>query len=196
MNTNFLIRRPCSNKTLGIEIEGVSYDFIASYEYRGFWYITVDGSINDFDGHGREFVSQPLTAEHLKREIRKLHKKYKLYFNHSCGVHIHASRKWVSAAKAEKIWQFVSSLSYGDFNNLFGRRPNDYCRTSVTDISRYCAINRTNKDTVEFRMFKSGDANWCQYCVDMVVYLIENANHLNIDAALAFRDLTARKYSL
>lgn len=200
MNTNFLVRKTYSNKTLGIEIEGFSTEFYGVHEYSGFWFITTDGSIvpPSYNHYGREFVSQPLTAEHLKREIRKLHKNYKLEFNKSCGVHVHASKKWVSEAKAEKIWKFIQTLSHVEFEILFGRRPNRYCvkHPDPTMGARYHAINTTNDKTVEFRMFNSGGADWCQYCVDMVVYLIENANHLNIDAAFAFRDLAARKYSL
>ena len=200
MNTNFLLRKPCTNKTLGIEIEGLSVAYITTGDYRGFWYVTTDGSIrgDSYEQYGREFVSQPLTADHLKREIRKLHKKYSLQFNSSCGVHVHASKKWVNEAKAEKIWKFIQTLKNDDCFDLFGRFPNRYCLTSphFARGARYHAINTTNEKTVEFRMFRSGNAQWCQYCVDMVVYLIENANHLNIDALYAFRDLAARKYSL
>jgi len=54
--------------------------------------------------------------------------------------------------------------------------------------ARYRAINTTNEKTIEFRMFRSGDVKWAQYCVKLVAYMVENAKHLNMDAFWAFVD--------
>lgn len=50
------------------------------------------------------------------------------------------------------------------------------------------ALNVEPKDTVEFRVFRSGDLKWAQYCVLLVEYIMENAKHLNKDAFFAFVD--------
>lgn len=189
-------RKPDTNKTMGVEIEGYFHldndPYISARTYYGFFYATNDGSINppnDRDWVSRELVSQPLPRNWLKKEVNKLFKKIKLHSNESCGVHVHVSSKWLSEKKAHKIQAFYASLRPGEQELLFGRKSNLYCLTDINITkTRYNAINATNANTIEFRMFKSGDASWVCYCLDMVDYLIRQANTLNIDTALAFRD--------
>lgn len=195
-------RKPDTNKSLGIEIECYMKDSHAPLleNHHGFFYATSDGSIvapyipirervpGYFSWVGREMVSQPLPASWLKKEIQKLFKKFPWEENITCGVHVHVSRKWLSTKKADKIVDFILSLGEGGFNDLFGRLPNEYCRLGRDGKSRYNAVNTTNEATIEFRMFRSGDAAWCCYCVDMVEYLIKNANQLNVDAIYAFKE--------
>lgn len=193
MQTLYNWRKPPHGKTMGIEIE-TCVGRMNSGEYLGFFYVTTDGSIDCpyfSNKYGREFVSQPLSPEWLKREIDKLFKKMiDPEANDSCGVHIHVSKKWLTDKKAEAIYTFVKSLTETEFECLFGRRPNGYCR-QVREYSgdRYCAVNMSNSATQEFRMFKSGNAAWCKYCVDCATYMVENAYRLNKGAFFAFRDL-------
>lgn len=197
MNSLSKFRTPNTSKAMGIEIECYMSDSTySSYdvrgEHHGFFYGTTDGSIEcSWRYFGIEFVSQPLSAAWLKKEIAKLARKFTWEANSSCGVHIHVSRKWLSLDKARSINTFLSGLSWDEQEELFGRMANHYCRYSAAleKEDRYCAINITNKDTIEFRMFKSGDAAWCRYCVDMVEYLINNSRTLNVDAAMAFKDM-------
>jgi hypothetical protein len=181
-------RTPPGNKTLGIEIEGYKRN-PQYYEYNGFFYFTRDGSLNEPPTrmYGVEMVSQPLTPCWLKKEIKKLEKKDIWQVNDTCGIHIHVNRKWLSEKKAKKISSFLSSLSNDDWILFFGRKSNRYCTKVWDRDSRYSAINVSNTHTIEFRMFSSGDAQWACYCVDMAVYLIDNANHLNVHAMEAFR---------
>lgn len=195
MNSLDKFRTPSTNKSMGIEIEclfdnGLN---VPIDDYVGFFYFTTDGSIEatNWDQYGREIVSQPLSAPWLKKEIQKLGKKFSWSENRSCGIHVHVSRQWLSKKKAEKILEFLRGLSMVDYKDLFGRIPNDYCslHTRYTGYrQRYMAINMTNEKTIEFRMFKSGSPEWACYCVDMVQYLITNANTLNLSAITAFRD--------
>lgn len=186
-------RTPNTNKSMGIEIECL-FDRslnVPIYQHVGFFYFIDDGSLRtSWDTVSREMVSQPLSAPWLKSEIRKLGRKYKWSENSSCGVHIHVSRKWLSEARAKKIFKFLQGLTEIDMQDLFGRRPNGYCTLDRVSgyRDRYCAINTTNEKTIEFRMFSSGGPDWCCYCVDMVKYLIDNANTLNLSAICAFRD--------
>lgn len=196
-------RTPNTNKAMGIEIECIvrtrdeERNLIAcpiEGRHYGFFYATNDGSIDvpwgSRDIVGREMVSQPLSAEWLKKEINKLAKRFSWEENESCGVHIHVSRKWLSREKAKLIYSFMQSLTEAQRVELFGRDASGgFCGVQFPyGTSRYSAMNDDNKATIEFRVFKSGDAKWCCYCVDMVQYLIENARQLNIDAILAFRD--------
>ncbi len=190
-------RKAPNGKTLGIEIEMATHAHQGN-AYHGFFYDTRDGSIKvEHWNHCRtEWVSQPLPAEWLKKEITKLYSKHiqgAWYVNDSCGIHIHVSRKWLSEQKAEKIDLFLKAMARLDRIMFFGREGNDYCEYHADKGSRYRHINYTNKATIEFRMFKSGDAAWAKWCVDCVVYLIEHANHLNFDAFDAFRILNQPK---
>lgn len=175
---------------MGIEIEGyVSHHLTpVSGTHEGFWYITYDGSIEPPYGYsGREFISQPLMPQWLKKEIKKLYSKHTILSNRSCGIHIHVSRKWLSEKKAQAIYKFLSE-NKEHCALWFGREPNGYCDYERYGTTRYNAINNNNKATIEFRMFRSGNAEWATYCVDCVEYMINNAYRLNVDAFNAFRD--------
>ncbi len=197
-------RTPNTNKAMGIEIEcyikGDPDDryctgpgFPKKGAHHGFFYATDDGSISppSYRDISVEFVSQPLSAPWLKKEITKLGKKFHWEVNETCGVHVHVSRKWLSKERAEKIMEFLCGLDEDEVVALFGRTANHYCRYNLNyfNDSRYSTINIQNKNTIEFRMFKSGTPEWCCYCVAMVEYLITNWATLNIDACLAFRDM-------
>lgn len=162
-------------------------------DYLGFFYKGHDGSIlcTDWKDHGYELVSQPLTYNWMKREITKLYKRLRqhgFYSNASCGIHVHVTKKWFSDQKAKLVWKFVKALSEEDCIHFFGRSPNTYCSQNEYD-DRYRSINTTNTHTNEFRMFKSGDEEWAQYCIDCSKYMVENAKHLNLDAFYAFRSM-------
>lgn len=184
-------RKPDSNMTLGMELECFVDARVPYMSYLGFWYVTSDGSIRTdvWNQQDVEFVSQPLPAAWLKKEINRLAKKHQWMTNWSCGIHIHVSRKWLTVRKAKQIHEFYCSLDDVDRQTLFGRPTNEYTRTSAWNLTRYNAVNNENKETIEFRMFSSGNAKWARYCVDMAVWLIKNANHLNIDAAMAAHEL-------
>lgn len=196
MHSDFKVRAPVHNRAMGIELEGMvstESDPVNYGKYYSFFSAQRDGSI-DTDSWRQtavEFVSQPLSHEWLKREIYKLYKKFGSFtYNNSCGIHVHVSRKWLSEKKAEAIYKFLATLSEDQKELLFGRRTNGYCHTyKPYGYDRYCAVNNQNKETIEFRMFCSGNAAWACYCLDMVKYLIDNAYRLNIDAICAFRDM-------
>jgi hypothetical protein len=186
-------RKPVSNKSYGIEIECLlpSDKAPAGYEHQGFWYVTYDTSIDvAFQQRGREFVSQPLPANWLCKEIYKLAKKYEWTHNDSCGIHVHVSRKWFSEKKARAVHEFIEQLDLNDYAALFGRDTNGYCQEGhAFGATRYMPVNALNKDTIELRMFRSGDAKWAAYCVRMAEYLVSNALHLTVHGCFAIKDL-------
>lgn len=185
---------PCS-KTVGIEWEMlVPCDpYWESGSFYGFFYCTTDGSIDaPYKYVGREFVSQPLQPKWLVKELARLNKKLSGNFmsNESCGIHVHVSRKWATAERINSIDAFLRKLTDDEYLESFGRSPNWYSRhqSYTAGPSRYMALNVENKATVEFRVFRSGDLKWAQYCVLLVEYIMENAKHLNKDAFFAFVD--------
>lgn len=183
-------RTPPHDRAIGIEVECLlpREKYLELQTYEGFFLVSSDGSINEtYDNRGVEFVSQPLTEQWLKKEIYKLYSKFPWTYNDSCGIHVHVSKKWCSVKRAKAIAKFLSSLSDLDMEYLFGRQPNQYCR-NIVSTGRYVAVNTSNRATIEFRMFSSGDAMWAAYCVSMAAYLVKNAHHLNYDAMSAFRD--------
>lgn len=201
MQSLLTFRKPPSHRTLGIEWECFfkaeecpEYD-----QYKGFFYVTTDGSLrwgNVACGFhcGRELVSQPLTSPWLVKELERLAKKLPpMYYNETCGIHIHVSRKWATAKKVDHLITFFKTLTDLECYDAFGRIPNDYCyhmkSDQATKGNRYNAINLTNDATVEFRVFRSGNVKWAQYCVKLVEYMLTNAFHLNKDAFFAFVDM-------
>ena len=139
-------------------------------------------------------VSQPLPAKWLCKEITRLEKRVGAWeHNSTTGIHVHVNKAWFTEAKAKAVAKVVNGLSYTAFAQLFGREPNYYCRQRA-DGSRYCAINTTNKATIEFRMWRSGDAKWAQQCVRMAEFMVENAFSLTEEKLFAFRDLLDGNY--
>jgi len=192
-------RKLSSIKSMGIEWEMCLPDEKAAlrYNFHGFFYCTDDGSVQaNWDQISAEFVSQPLTEAWLIKELSRLNKKLQGFeTNHSCGIHIHVNRGWCNPLRTQKIWEFLSELVAEEYRMAFGRLPNNYCTQILPgDLmnsgyrERYRAINITNDKTIEFRMFRSGDVKWAQYCVKLVAYMVENAKHLNADAFWAFVD--------
>ncbi len=188
MNTLENVRKPPHRKTVGIEIECVSLER-PRYGHIGFWFAGDDASISSWPGHGVEYVSQPLSVQWMHRELNVLKKKVPAWeVNDSCGIHVHVSRQWLTLQRADAVLKFLKSLDDITMMELFGRKPNHYCRTTCSKTSRYCAINITNEATTEIRSFASGDIRWAKWCVDFSVYLTEHAKHLNLDAVLAYKE--------
>ena len=185
------IRQLPHDRAIGIEVECSVSSWIERDQYYGFFYAGRDSSIVvDGRGHlGIEFVSQPLTQEWLKKELRKLYKKFDISSNTSCGIHVHVNKKWCSVKRAKTISTFLQTLSDEEMKELFGRVPNVYCENRWDPTKKYCAVNVSKKATMEFRSFKSGSINWACYCVDLVCYLVKNHASLNKEALFAFRDL-------
>lgn len=187
-------RKLSSTKSFGIEIEGFfDHDKLTQDDGRyGFFYATFDVSVDGwFPGYrAREFVSQPLPKEWLKKEITRLEKRVGMWFyNYSCGIHIHVNRAWCTKEKAKLIYNVVKALTDEDMATLFGRGPNNYCRRDGFGETRYCCVNIENKKTVEFRMFSGGDAKWARYCVDMVDFMVHNATILDKDKLFAAHEM-------
>ena len=142
-------------------------------------YIKTDGSLNE----GLELVTHPMTLEYHLKEMpweAILRKAQSLgYLSHAartCGLHVHISRKTfgityeqqeASIARllyfVEKFWAELlrfSRRTQGQMNRWAARygirltptEQMDHAKNSCA--GRYTAVNLTNGDTVEIRMFR------------------------------------------
>lgn len=184
-NTEGINRKPNTNHAYGIEIEMMVHWDHNVPPFVGFFVKGYDGSIQRHVEHDAyEMVSQPLSYHFLQREIMLLGSKFPWVVNASCGIHVHVTRDvFLSDKKAKRIFAAVSKLTDDQCIELFGRKPNDYCKRQPNYRGllrdRYTMVNFTNIKTFEFRMFASGDWRWAQECVRRVRAMIRIRGPIN-----------------
>jgi hypothetical protein len=130
-------------------------------------YFERDASI----GEGFEIVTQPagldihreklalfLNNEDLKRGLRS-------HEGGNCGLHIHVGRQFLTQAQIYRVQSFLNDVrNEGLIRKISRRYSNSYARIKyeMAKLSaigknsgeRYEALNVTNRDTVEFRIFR------------------------------------------
>ena len=142
-------------------------------------YIKSDGSLDD----GLELVTHPMSLEyHLHEmpwedildEAKRL--DYRSHSTNTCGLHVHISRMAFGCTYetqeeciarlvffVEKFWPELlrfSRRTQGQINHWAARygmklNPKDQiCHAKNSCAGRYTAVNLTNADTVEIRMFR------------------------------------------
>ena len=164
-------------------------------------YIKTDGSLDD----GLELVTHPMTLEYHLNEMpwaAVLRKAQELdYLSHAagtCGLHVHISRlafgctyEQQEAAIArllyfvEKFWAELlrfSRRTQSQMNRWAARygmklTPTDQMSHAKNScVGRYTAVNLTNSDTVEIRMFRGTlKLNTLKATLQMVNHLVEVA---------------------
>lgn len=126
-----------------------------------------DGSIGD----GFELITQPagldvhreklalfLNNEDLKRGLRS-------HEGGNCGLHVHVGREFVTQAQIYRIQSFLNDVrNEGLIKKISRRYGNSYARmrpemAKLSPIGkntgeRYEALNVTNRNTIEFRIFR------------------------------------------
>lgn len=143
-----------------------------------FIYMEHDGSLND----GFEIITQPATFEYhyfIEDEYRKMSKilldyGFRSHDTITCGLHVHFNRDFFSSNVSqeeyhlrimrllylvEKFWVEFSKFSRRSLSSLkrWADKYEDSPQEIVKDmenLDRYRAINLTNKNTIEFRLFK------------------------------------------
>ena len=168
-------------------------------------YIKTDGSLDD----GLELVTHPMTLTYHLNEMpwaEVLRKAQSMdYLSHAagtCGLHVHISRlafgctyEQQEAAIArllyfvEKFWAELlrfSRRTQGQMNRWAARygmklTPTDQmCHAKNSCAGRYTAVNLTNSDTVEIRMFRGTlKLNTLKATLQMVNHLVEVAVSLS-----------------
>ena len=168
-------------------------------------YIKTDGSLDE----GLELVTHPMTLEYQLNEMpwaEVLRKAQSMgYLSHAagtCGLHVHISRlafgctyeqQEASIARllyfVEKFWAELlrfSRRTQGQMNRWAARygmklTPTDQmCHAKDSCAGRYTAVNLTNADTVEIRMFRGTlKLNTLKATLQMVNHLVEVAVSLS-----------------
>ncbi len=172
-------------------------------------YIKTDGSLDE----GLELVTHPMTLEYQLNEMpwaEVLHKAQSMgYLSHAagtCGLHVHISRlafgctyEQQEAAIArllyfvEKFWAELLRFSRRTQSQMnrwaarYGIRltPSEQMSHAKNSCAgRYTAVNLTNSDTVEIRMFRGTlKLNTLKATLQMVNHLVEVAVSMS-DAAV------------
>lgn len=187
-------------------------------------YCKHDGSLNET---GIEIVSHPMTLEYLmsrKNDTSRLFdyllgEGYESHNTDHCGLHFHVSRTalgddpdlvevrimyviekfWeeivrFTRRKRESIERWASRNNSCDFKVLENacKYQKDYGHSQ-----RYHALNVTNEDTIEFRIFRgtlklNTFIASAQFCAVVVKYCLEHTNEELIDCT--WRDLVKSDY--
>lgn len=142
-----------------------------------FIYFEYDGSLND----GFENITQPATLEYhygLKNNYNEMFKNavsmgFRSHDTRTCGLHIHFNRNFFRENEelyvtrllylVEKFWDELVKFSRRDIESLnrwakkYDKTPEDVVnewKTKNWYLDRYQAVNLTNNNTIEFRMFR------------------------------------------
>lgn len=164
-----------------------------------FIYFESDGSLYE----GFENITQPATLkyhESLKDQYKKM---FSIIRNHNlrshqtstCGLHVHFNRNFFTPDEEEscvakilylieRFWGEVVIFSRRKLSNIerwAGRYGIDNCNKIAHEwknknyLDRYYAVNLTNENTIEFRIFR-GTLKWnsfiatIQFCYNVVTY--------------------------
>jgi len=155
----------------GAELElenGGEKEAILLYQnLKDFIIIKSDGSVRT----GFEIVTAPATFEIQEKNAAILFEaisKTKMLPAANCGLHFHVSRNALTPMQIGKILEFLYNPDNKKFiTDIAGRADNSYCvmtgERTITDMApdkyhpgeRYQALNLTNTNTIEFRIFAS-----------------------------------------
>lgn len=153
-----------------------------------------DGSLN----HGFEIVTAPMDYDTMHKAMEAAQIPSELKANMGCGLHIHVSRKSLSSLTIGKLLVFVHDPKNYDLISHLARRPSTHycerpakklCSRELFGYNRYQAVNTTNSNTIEFRMFRSAKTTWrILAALETVQALIEWCEQTSI------RDLSAASF--
>lgn len=144
-------------------------------QFSDIFYSKSDSSI----GYGIEMVSHPLSLFAWKDINERINENFKILVNNrcfadeadTCGMHVHASKNDMSSAHSTRLALFVHN-NRGNIEKIARRPSNGYSKFVRVDTKRngnelesykylrenegrYNAVNWSNRNTVEFRIFRS-----------------------------------------
>ena len=165
-----------NNEETNFEILNDNAENIAKYLGKDFVYMETDGSLDD---GGFEIITQPATLKYHTNMKDNYKSAFKYCINNNlrshdtgvCGLHVHFNRDYFSDNEdlyltrllylTEKFWDELSKFSRRSSYSLnhWAKRYNSAPEIVVEgskygDYDRYYAVNLTNKNTVEFRIFR------------------------------------------
>lgn len=149
---------------LGKVHEALNHKTLQTGEY---CYFERDGSI----GEGFEIVTQPAGLDvHTERmgaflTNGKLKMGLRSHEGGACGLHVHVGREFLTQGQIYRIQAFLNDVRNESLIRSIARRyDNGYCRfkphlakftiQNKHSTERYEALNVTNPDTIEFRIFR------------------------------------------
>jgi len=168
---------------LEIEVKGNTkdyaenlFDFLQKKELHKRYYFKKDGSLNN----GFEIVSHPATlkkyhASHKIYDILQYLKKTdaESYDGKTCGLHIHINREFFTKKELGKLSLFFNNAEnelirfsqrtekqiegFCKYENLTEKGYIEYMSGNfemLKGYDRYVAVNLTNTETIEFRIFR------------------------------------------
>jgi len=158
------IRNGSLDKKLAAIHEAVNYETQQLGEY---CFFERDGSI----GEGFEMVSQPAGLDvHRDRLGRFLNNSqlkmgFRSHEGGACGLHVHVGREFLTQGQIYRVQSFLNDVRNEALIRAIARRyDNNYCRFKPQlakftihgkhSTERYEALNVTNPDTIEFRIFR------------------------------------------
>ena len=138
-----------------------------SLERGEYCYFERDGSI----GEGFELITQPAGLDVHREKLAlflnnpDLKKGLRSHEGGNCGLHIHVGRQFLTQAQIYRIQSFLNDVrNEGLVRKVSRRYSNSYARikhemAKLSPIGkhsneRYEALNVTNRETVEFRIFR------------------------------------------
>lgn len=130
-------------------------------------YFERDGSI----GEGFEIVTQPAGMDIHRQKLAlflnnpDIKRNMRSHEGGSCGLHIHVGRQYVTQAQIYRVQAFLNDVrNEGIVRKVSRRYSNNYARINhhMGKLSpegkhsgeRYEALNVTNSNTIEFRIFR------------------------------------------
>lgn len=166
-----------------------------------------DGSVDN----GFELISQPMTMGYVHNKAKtKLENMFKFLKdvgfkgNNQCGLHFHVSREALATdSRSEEdtidniilmVETFKSEIAKFarrgscNYSKFLTDETDEVYMTSVKKkknekySDRYCAVNLTNSDTIEFRMFKSTvDFKTFMASIELINNIVNIARYKDID---------------
>lgn len=125
----------------------------------------------------------------------------------SCGMHVHVSKVAIPVSAQARIAMFLGSPKNGKFVNFIaGRGVNSYCRREgaaslgalfhfgrfLYTNDRYMAMNISNPQTVEFRLFASSTnvetiLARLEFIDALITYMLPGNSFLPVDASRTYK---------
>jgi len=166
---------------------GTSEDYI---------YLKTDGSLN----HGFEIVTHPRTlASHKSMDLQGFKALadagFRGWNTSTCGIHVHVNRDGFNGVPHQWRWTRLFANNQAEFVILAGRDSNQWATFSEMKQklshafkyqrgrgdSRYEAINLTNYETFEVRIFKSSlNPQRIAMIMELIDATVEYTRHLTV----------------
>ena len=199
-----------NNKYCDSELENIAVD-VKGYFTHNYIHAKRDGSLDN----GIEFVTEPSTWEYLESQADNIQLALNCIYNYdmrshdttTCGLHCHVNKKsftdWEKSTAymilwLDKNWDDMVKFSRRNYDSLEQwAKKNDVPvfieDESIKDVltlsncDRYNAINITNRDTIEFRLFR-GTLNYktLSATIEFVKLFCEWAESATLEQALNY----------